>query len=81
MRRLVAWYRTTHPSILTIALGDSPVDFSMLKLADFPVLIRSSHQYPELQKTIPRLRVTQEPGPKGWNAAVLDILNDEISLG
>ena len=81
MGRLVEWYRTYHPSILTIALGDSPVDFSMLKCADYPVLIRSSHQYPELQKIIPRLKVTQEPGPKGWNAAVLDILNNEISIG
>lgn len=81
MGRLVEWYRTYHPSLLTIALGDSPVDFSMLKRADYPVLIRSSHQYPELQKTIPRLKVTQEAGPKGWNAAVLDILNNEISIG
>ena len=81
MGRLVAWYRTFHPSLLTIALGDSPVDFSMLKRADYPVLIHSSHQYPELKKVIPRLKVTQEPGPKGWNAAVLDILNDEISIG
>jgi hypothetical protein len=30
---------------------------------------------------IPRLKVTQELGPEGWNAAVLDILNDEISIG
>jgi mannosyl-3-phosphoglycerate phosphatase len=81
MERLVAWYRTYYPSLLTIALGDSPVDFSMLKRADYPVLIRSSRQYPELKKMIPRLRVTQEPGPKGWNAAVLGILNDEISIG
>ena len=81
MGRLVAWYRTYHPSLLTIALGDSPVDFSMLERADYPVLIRSSNQYPELQKMIPRLRVTQESGPKGWNAAVLGILNNEISMG
>ena len=81
MERLVAWYRTYHPSLLTIALGDSPVDFSMLKRADYSVLIRSSHQYPELKEMIPRLRVTQEPGPTGWNAAVLDILNNEISIG
>lgn len=81
MERLVAWYRAYHPSLLTIALGDSPVDFSMLERADYPVLIRSSHQYPELKRVIPRLKVTQEPGPKGWNAAVLDILNDEISIG
>lgn len=81
MGRLVAWYRTYHPLLLTIALGDSPVDFSMLKRADYPVLIRSSNQYPELAKMIPRLKVTQELGPEGWNAAVLDILNDEISIG
>jgi len=81
MERLVAWYRTYHPSLLTIALGDSPVDFSMLKRADYSVLIRSSHQYPELNEMIPRLRVTQESGPTGWNAAVLDILNNEISIG
>ena len=81
MGRLVAWYRTYHPSLMTIVLGDSPIDFSMLRRADYPVLIRSSHQYPELQKMIPRLKVTQELGPKGWNAAVLDILNDEISIG
>jgi mannosyl-3-phosphoglycerate phosphatase len=81
MGRLVAWYRTYHPSLRTIALGDSPVDFSMLKRADYPVLIRSSNPYPELKKEIPRLKVTQEPGPRGWNAAVLDILNDEISIG
>ena len=78
MRRLVAWYGTYHPSLLTIALGDSPVDFSMLKRADYPVLIRSSHRYPELKKMVPRLKVTQEPGPEGWNTAVLDILNNEI---
>ncbi len=81
MGRLVAWYRTYHPALLTIALGDSPVDFSMLKRADYPVLISSPHQYPELKKVIPHLKVTQERGPRGWNAAVLDILNDEIPIG
>jgi mannosyl-3-phosphoglycerate phosphatase len=78
MGRLVAWYGTYHHSLLTIALGDSPVDFSMFENADYPVLIRSSHPYPELKKVIPRLKVTQEPGPKGWNAAVLTILKNEI---
>lgn len=80
MGRLVAWYKTYHPSVLSIALGDSPIDFSMLKGADYPVLIRSSHQYPELPEMIPRLTVTQEPGPKGWNTAVLDILHNEFSI-
>ena len=81
MGMLVDWYKTYHSSVFTIALGDSPVDFCMLKRADYPVLIRSSRPYPELQGMIPRLKVTQEPGVKGWNAAVLDILRYEIPRG
>jgi mannosyl-3-phosphoglycerate phosphatase len=81
MGRLVEWYKTYHSSIFTIALGDSPIDFSMLKRADYPVLIRSSRLYPDLQGVIPHLTVTQEPGSKGWNAAVLDILLHEIPMG
>ena len=79
--KLIAWYKEHHAEVLTIALGDSPNDFSMLKRANYPVLIRSSHHFPGLQEAIPRLKVTQETGPKGWNAALLDILNEEIPIG
>ena len=81
MGRLVEWYKTYHSSTFTVALGDSPIDFCMLKRADYPVLIGSSRLYPELQRMIPHLKVTQEPGSKGWNAAVLDILRHEIPMG
>ncbi len=73
--KLVAWYGEQHSHVMTMALGDSPNDFSMLKRVTHPVLIRSSRQFTGLQALIPGLQVTKEKGPKGWNAAVLDILS------
>jgi mannosyl-3-phosphoglycerate phosphatase len=76
--KLAAWYGEQHSHVMTMALGDSPNDFSMLKRVTHPVLVRSSRQFPELQALIPGLQVTKEKGPKGWNAAVLEILNKEF---
>ena len=76
--KLVAWYVQHHAHVVTMALGDSPNDFSMLQKVTHPVLIRSSRQFPGLQEMIPALQVTKEKGPKGWNAAVLEILNKEF---
>ncbi len=75
MERLVSWYRRSRGKIVSIALGDSPNDFPMLERADLPVLVRSRQEFPELKERIPRLKVTREMGPKGWNSAVLEILS------
>ena len=77
--KLVAWYGEQHSHVTTMALGDSPNDFSMLKRVTHPVLIRSSRQFPELQALIPGLQVTKEKGSKGWNAAVLDWLHKQTA--
>ena len=74
MEKVISWYKHEHKQVFSIVLGDSPNDFPMLELADFPVLIRSQREFPELKREIPRLRVTREIGPKGWNKAILDIL-------
>lgn len=76
--KVISWYREYHPQVLTIALGDSPNDFSMLERVDHPVLIRSSRDFPGIQDLIPGLRVTQEMGPKGWNSALLEILSEKV---
>ncbi|MDY6972875.1 MAG: HAD-IIB family hydrolase [Thermodesulfobacteriota bacterium] len=72
--KVISWYKKSHGEVVSVALGDSPNDFPMLERVDYPVLIRSQRDFPTLKKTIPRLRVTREMGPKGWNSAVLDIL-------
>ena len=73
---ITEWYKKYHRDILTVALGDSPNDFGMLERADFPVLIRSQRSFPDLIKRIPRLRITDDTGPKGWNSAVINILRE-----
>jgi mannosyl-3-phosphoglycerate phosphatase len=78
VEKLVAWYGEHHSHVMTMALGDSPNDFSMLKRVTHPVLIRSWRQFPGLQDLIPGLQVTKEKGPKGWNAAVLEVLRKHI---
>jgi mannosyl-3-phosphoglycerate phosphatase len=78
--KLVAWYGEQNSHVMTMALGDSPNDFSMLKRVTHPVLIRSSRQFPGLQALIPALQVTKEKGPKGWNTAVLERLKKEFPI-
>jgi len=58
----------------TIALGDSRNDFSMLEEADFGILIpRSDGTYAPL--ITPDLIKAPFPGSKGWNSAVLGVLD------
>ncbi|OQY45172.1 MAG: hypothetical protein B6240_09160 [Desulfobacteraceae bacterium 4572_87] len=80
MMKIASWYDSQYllkgeGAIPTIALGDSPNDFPMLLRADFPVLVLSKQNYPDLKKEIPNLEITQYPGPKGWNTAILNIVS------
>jgi mannosyl-3-phosphoglycerate phosphatase len=77
MQKLMAVYKRLHGNIVSVALGDSPNDFSMLECADYPVLVRSKRNFEGLKKQIPRLTVTREMGPKGWNTALLDMLDEK----
>lgn len=78
VQKVISWYEKGHSGVFTIALGDSPNDFSMLKEVDDPVLIGSTHDFPKIEEMIPGLRTTKELGPKGWNSAVLDILGEKM---
>jgi len=79
--KISSWYRKTNPDIITVALGDSPNDFSMLKRVEHPILIHSARTGPSSIDGIPNLRRTQKTGPSGWNEAVLDILKGNIRGG
>ena len=77
LEKLVSWYKKFLGNIFTIALGDSPNDFSMLERTDYPILIQSQRDLSELKQKIPRLKITREFGPEGWNSAVLEMLNNK----
>ena len=72
VRRLTEWFRRTHSAIRTIGLGDGLNDASFLNMVDIPILIRSPLSV-ELQRRVPGGRVTDCPGPAGWNQAVMHL--------
>lgn len=76
VEKVVSWYKQVRGNVSSIALGDSPNDFSMLERADRPILVQSERDFSELKEKIPRLKITREKGPKGWNSAVLGILDN-----
>lgn len=63
----------------SVALGDAPNDVEMILAADIGVIVQNPHREP-----LPRLpgeadgsiRRTDAPGPAGWNAAVLTLLEE-----
>lgn len=68
-------HAVTGTTFRSIALGDSENDFSMLEAVDQPVLIpKPGGEYAPL--SLPRLIRAPYPGPKGWNAALQEILHD-----
>lgn len=60
---------------LVIALGDDRSDVPMLNEADVAVVVRSPRHEPVQVNGKQRTIVTDEMGPKGWNTAVLDLLD------
>ncbi|MCG8486965.1 MAG: HAD-IIB family hydrolase [Candidatus Thiodiazotropha sp.] len=58
----------------TIALGDSDNDRAMLLAADIPIIVRKHDGSHMTLPERPDTKVTEEPGPAGWNQALLDLI-------
>lgn len=62
------------PTTKTIAIGDSGNDIAMLEQADLALIIRSPvHESPKLKRTH-GFFISEEFGPRGWNAGLRKIL-------
>jgi mannosyl-3-phosphoglycerate phosphatase len=77
IKKMMRWFQTGHRvKPITIGIGDSPNDFPMLKVCDWPVLIRrvdGTHA----PFSGPKVYRTRAIGPKGWREGInhlLDIL-------
>ena len=57
----------------TVGLGDGMNDAPFLNAVEIPILIRS-RSAAELQAAVPRGRLTNRPGPEGWNQALLQVI-------
>ncbi len=74
---LAGLFRSMRPETVTVGFGDSPNDISLLEAVDVPILIpppRKSftHDVPHGAE----VRVADQPGPQGWNHAILQLLNE-----
>ncbi len=70
---LRARFLKANPTATFLALGDAPNDVPMLAASDDRVIIRSKFA-DQLQSALPGARVSQAPGPEGWNTEVLQRL-------
>lgn len=61
-------------AILTVAIGDSLNDLSMLVLADQPVLVQKPDGSYDPEVQLPNLIRAPGVGPVGWNGAILGLL-------
>lgn len=74
---LVQQYRQHFPNIdwCVVALGDSPNDLPMLRVADIGVHVPNPHRKPFPLTGVKRLITAPMPGPDGWAAAMLEVLS------
>ena len=65
--------------LLTIGLGDSLNDLPLLESVDIPVLVKKKGNYYD-RKIISKLKVYKASciGPRGWNGAVLDLMEKYV---
>ncbi|MGK7906545.1 MAG: HAD-IIB family hydrolase [Synechococcus sp.] len=78
---LVDRYRVVFPDVdwTVVALGDSPNDLAMLRVADIGVLIPNPHRPPFEVMGVATLIEPERPGPEGWCEAVDSILGERAS--
>ena len=72
VRLLVSLFQVSGTEILTIGLGCSWHDRSLLEAVNVPVIVRSdTPAQARLQRRIPGAYLTTAPGPAGWQEAIL----------
>jgi mannosyl-3-phosphoglycerate phosphatase len=83
LQRLLALYAAEGLRFTVVALGDSPNDLSMLKVADRPILMPRPDGAVDgtLRRALPGAQSAPEPGPGGWNKAVLAVVEPITEFG
>ncbi len=69
-----------NPTAASLGLGDAPNDISFLREVGEAVIVRSPRS-DEMSAALPQAAVTEWPGPRGWNEAVLSFLRRREASG
>lgn len=75
-------YHTHQPKTewVTIGVGDSFNDIKMLEAVDFPILVNNPEITQPNLSYLPNIINSISAGPKGWNEAILSILDNHKEL-
>jgi mannosyl-3-phosphoglycerate phosphatase family protein len=73
---LSRFFRQKFDEIITVALGDSPNDISMLSRVDYPILVRKPDGSYDPLMEVPGLVKAGGIGPEGWNEEVMRFVSE-----
>lgn len=73
VQALVDAYRRAHGEVRSVGLGDAWNDVEYLRLMDIPIIVPGPATGTMLA-SLPGARVAPQPGPAGWNRAVLEVI-------
>jgi mannosyl-3-phosphoglycerate phosphatase len=78
VRTLLSLYARAGRDLRSAGLGDALTDLPMLRAVDRPIVVprRDGTLEPALASQLPGAERAPAPGPAGWNAAVLALLED-----
>lgn len=71
---LEAMKKNNDSEFLTAAVGDSPIDTSMLEIADFPIVIPHTDGIAKIGVDNPNQIIAKQPETLGWNEAILELI-------
>ena len=80
VRLLLQLYREAHPDVpvMSVGLSDSYLGSAMLHAVDIPILVRQEDGRFDEQVGRYGMKFTRNPGPVGWNQAVIAIITEDL---
>lgn len=80
IRKLRLLYEQAWGNVLAVGLGDSLNDLSLLQEVDIPIVVRNPavSAATRLLRKVPTARLTNAPGPSGWNEAILEVVGQKV---
>jgi mannosyl-3-phosphoglycerate phosphatase len=74
--RLLSLLEAELGEMVSIGLGDSPNDLPMLAAVDRPIVVPRADGRPDVlvSRGLPRAELAPCPGPRGWNLAIMAVL-------
>lgn len=75
---LISLFQLRFGKVVTVGLGDSPNDLTMLEKVNLPVVVQrpDGTHHPLLAGKIPYARFVPGIGPAGWNRAICELLGE-----